>query len=97
MSSGPGRSRAPWRRVFGLDLVLLHTPSVWDFRKEVMTRDQIVEATYEVGAGLNGLKLEADATHHPDGDGPAGRPGGDLDHDDAPVDPDRRGQEPRTR
>jgi B12-binding domain/radical SAM domain protein len=29
-------TRGPLKRVFGLDLVLLHAPSVWDFRKEVI-------------------------------------------------------------
>lgn len=28
------RTAGPWRRLFGLDLVLLHAPSVWDFREE---------------------------------------------------------------
>ena len=43
MSTGPGRSRAPWRRVFGLDLVLLHAPSVWDFRKEVILQGPLAD------------------------------------------------------
>ena len=43
MSTGPGRSRAPWRRVFDLDLVLVHAPSVWDFRKEVILQGPLAD------------------------------------------------------
>ncbi len=43
MSTGPRRSRAPWRRVFGLDLVLLHAPSVWDFRQEVILQGPLAD------------------------------------------------------
>jgi len=41
VTSRPNRSRTPWQRVFGLDLVLLHAPSVWDFRNEVILQGPI--------------------------------------------------------
>jgi|SRR5579875_2594156 len=41
------RRRGSWRmaanRVFGLDLVLLHAPSVWDFRKEVILQGPLAD------------------------------------------------------
>jgi len=35
--------RPPWNRVFGLDLVLLHAPSVWDFRTEVILQGPLAD------------------------------------------------------
>lgn len=35
--------RRPWERVFGLDLVLLHAPSVWDFREEVIVQGPLAD------------------------------------------------------
>ena len=43
MTDGPGRARTAWQRVFGLDLVLLHAPSVWDFRKEVILQGPLAD------------------------------------------------------
>jgi B12-binding domain/radical SAM domain protein len=39
----PGRLRAAVGRVFGLDLVLLHAPSVWDFREEVIVQGPLAD------------------------------------------------------
>jgi hypothetical protein len=40
----PGaRARAAVRRAFGLDLVLLHAPSVWDFRDEVIVSGPLAD------------------------------------------------------
>ncbi len=42
--SGPlGSRRGPLGRVFGLDLVLLHAPSVWDFREEVILQGPLAD------------------------------------------------------
>jgi hypothetical protein len=47
--SGIGRSKArrhardPLRRIFQLDLVLLHAPSVWDFRNEVILEGPLAD------------------------------------------------------
>lgn len=38
-----GRLESALGRVFGLDLVLLHAPSVWDFRKEVILQGPLAE------------------------------------------------------
>jgi hypothetical protein len=38
-----GRRRSPWGRVFGLDLVLLHAPSVWDFRRGVILQGPLAD------------------------------------------------------
>lgn len=35
--------REAWRRVFGLDLVLLHAPSVWDFREETIVQGPLAD------------------------------------------------------
>jgi B12-binding domain/radical SAM domain protein len=35
--------RSPRQRVFGLDLVLLHAPSVWDFRQEVIVQGPLAD------------------------------------------------------
>jgi len=42
---GPGlrRARNALGRVFGLDLVLLHAPSVWDFREEVIVQGPLAD------------------------------------------------------
>ncbi|MDA8333234.1 MAG: TIGR04190 family B12-binding domain/radical SAM domain protein [Candidatus Dormibacteraeota bacterium] len=37
------RVRRAWRRVFEADLVLLHAPSVWDFRKEVILQGPLAD------------------------------------------------------
>jgi len=37
------RRAGPMRRVFGLDLVLLHAPEVWDFRKEVILQGPLAD------------------------------------------------------
>lgn len=37
------RVRSPLGRVFGLDLVLLHAPSVWDFRDEVIIQGPLAD------------------------------------------------------
>jgi B12-binding domain/radical SAM domain protein len=45
-SKGRGRGRRwreSWRRVFALDLVLLHAPSVWDFRQEVILQGPLAD------------------------------------------------------
>jgi B12-binding domain/radical SAM domain protein len=46
-ASLPGSRRAGWRRawgrVFGLDLVLVHAPSVWDFREEVILQGPLAD------------------------------------------------------
>jgi hypothetical protein len=42
-SSASGRSRGAISRVFGLDLVLLHAPSVWDFREEVILQGPLAD------------------------------------------------------
>jgi hypothetical protein len=39
----PVRRRSAWGRVFGLDLVLLHAPSVWDFRQEVILQGPLAD------------------------------------------------------
>ncbi|MCU1593535.1 MAG: B12-binding domain/radical domain protein Ta0216 family [Frankiales bacterium] len=35
--------RSRWQRVFGLDLVLLHAPSVWDFREEIIVQGPLAD------------------------------------------------------
>jgi B12-binding domain/radical SAM domain protein len=35
--------RAAFERVFGLDLVLLHAPSVWDFREEIIVQGPLAD------------------------------------------------------
>src|ERR1700712_3794702 len=35
--------RSSWKRVFGLDLMLLHAPSVWDFREEVILQGPLAD------------------------------------------------------
>jgi len=40
---GKKRWRGAWRRVWGLDLVLLHAPAVWDFRKEVILQGPLAD------------------------------------------------------
>ncbi|CAN5478364.1 hypothetical protein BH11ACT8_BH11ACT8_24240 [soil metagenome] len=37
------RLRSSWQRVFSLDLVLLHAPSVWDFRDEVIIQGPLAD------------------------------------------------------
>src|SRR5262245_40394607 len=36
-------ARGPLRRIFGVDLVLLHAPSVWDFRDEVIVQGPLAD------------------------------------------------------
>src|SRR5665213_1770916 len=47
LSTKARRRRGGWRkaagRVFGLDLVLLHAPSVWDFREEVILQGPLAD------------------------------------------------------
>ncbi len=40
-----GRLESALGRIFGLDLVLLHTSSVWDFHKEVILQGPVAEVT----------------------------------------------------
>jgi B12-binding domain/radical SAM domain protein len=42
-SLGAGRANGPLGRVFRLDLVLLHAPSVWDFRREVILEGPLAD------------------------------------------------------
>ncbi|RNI21313.1 TIGR04190 family B12-binding domain/radical SAM domain protein [Flexivirga caeni] len=35
--------RGPWRRAFGIDLALLHAPSVWDFREETIIQGPLAD------------------------------------------------------
>lgn len=39
----PRRIKSALKRVFGIDLVLLHPPSVWDFRKEVILQGPLAD------------------------------------------------------
>jgi hypothetical protein len=43
VSRRSNRWRSSWRRVFGLDLVLLHAPSVWDFREEIILQGPLAD------------------------------------------------------
>lgn len=44
------RRRGAWGRVLGLDLVLLHAPSVWDFRDEVILGGPLADAIPSTGS-----------------------------------------------
>jgi B12-binding domain/radical SAM domain protein len=70
VTSPPSRSRTPWQRVFGLDLVLLHAPSVWDFRNEVILQGplaDVIPSTDEFEMypiGLTSIAAYLEANHY---------------------------------
>lgn len=63
-------ARTPLQRVFGLDLVLLHAPSVWDFRKEVIVQGplaDVIPSTTEFEMypiGLTSIAAYLEANHY---------------------------------
>jgi hypothetical protein len=70
VTSRPNRSRTPWQRVFGLDLVLLHAPSVWDFRNEVILQGPIADVIPSTDEfemypiGLTSIAAYLEANHY---------------------------------
>jgi len=62
----PGAVTSAWRRVFEPDLILLHAPSVWDFRKEVILQGPLADVIpstdefemYPIGLTSIGAYLE---------------------------------------
>ena len=69
-AAAAGRRRGPWHRVFGLDLVLLHAPSVWDFREEVILQGplaDVIPSTDEFEMypiGLTSIASYMEANHY---------------------------------
>lgn len=67
---GQQQHRGPWSRVFGLDLVLLHAPSVWDFRAEVILQGplaDVIPSTDEFEMypiGLTSIAAYLEANHY---------------------------------
>jgi len=65
-----GSKRGPLGRVFGLDLVLLHAPSVWDFREEVILQGplaDVIPSTDEFEMypiGLTSIASYLEANHY---------------------------------